>query len=107
MAGELPCAHWDEVFGQAAGYGKSDIASAAASSGGAPDQSAGLLIYTSGTTGEPKGVLLGWHQICANVFYALGALGYEAGWVAGSMLPRFHTFTLISDLLPSLFLGGR
>jgi acyl-CoA synthetase (AMP-forming)/AMP-acid ligase II len=67
----------------------------------------GLLIYTSGTTGTAKGVLLGWRHIAANVRRAIGALGFEPGWVAGSLLPRFHTFTLVSDLFASLLLGGR
>ncbi|HYD63446.1 MAG TPA: class I adenylate-forming enzyme family protein [Noviherbaspirillum sp.] len=93
---------WSEIFGQVE---HSSVEMNAPSA--ALDQHAGLLIYTSGTTGEPKGVLLRWAHIAANVRYAIGALGYQPGWVSGSMLPRFHTFTLISDLFPALFLGGR
>ena len=101
---------WSEVFGQAMEE-RSILAPSAESA--APEtptalgQHAGLLIYTSGTTGEPKGVLLRWAHIAANVRHAIGALRYQPGWISGSLLPRFHTFTLISDLFPALFLGGR
>lgn len=69
-------------------------------------RSGGLLIYTSGTTGAPKGVLLNCRHIRANVGAAIERLGYQPGWISGSLLPRFHTFTLISDIFPMLFLGG-
>lgn len=98
---------WHDVFGDAAPYDVKAVEEALASVSGAADKSAGLLIYTSGTTGDPKGVLLGWNEIYANVCQAISLLGYKPGWIAGSMLPRFHTFTLISDLLPALILGGR
>jgi len=67
----------------------------------------GLLVYTSGSTGDPKGVLLSEANIGANVDFALDHFGYDEGWVAGSVLPLFHTFTVISDLLPMLACGGR
>jgi acyl-coenzyme A synthetase/AMP-(fatty) acid ligase len=104
---DLRSARWSELFGQTDRCSTMMIEQALASVGAAADEHAGLLIYTSGTTGEPKGVLLGWREIRANVRHAIDALGYEPGWVAGSLLPRFHTFTLISDLFPALFLGGR
>jgi long-chain acyl-CoA synthetase len=107
VAAGLRCARWSAIFGGAGDCPPVIAAQAAAAVDAEADSRAGLLIYTSGTTGEPKGVLLGWNHIRANVRHAIDALGYEAGWVAGSLLPRFHTFTLISDLLPALFLGGR
>jgi acyl-coenzyme A synthetase/AMP-(fatty) acid ligase len=107
LVGDLRLARWTELFGHADGCDQNSIEQAMASVSAAANDLAGMLIYTSGTTGEPKGVLLGWREISANVRHAIGALGYEAGWIAGSMLPRFHTFTLISDLFPALFLGGR
>ncbi|HEY6559899.1 MAG TPA: class I adenylate-forming enzyme family protein [Polyangiaceae bacterium] len=67
----------------------------------------GLLVYTSGSTGEPKGVRLSESQIAANVGFAVEHFGYDEEWVAGSVLPLFHTFTVISDLLPMMVCGGR
>lgn len=67
----------------------------------------GLLVYTSGSTGTPKGVLLSDANIGANVAFAVRHFGYDADWVTGSVLPLFHTFTVISDLLPMLVCGGR
>lgn len=98
------CVEWRELFCD------SDVSSAVTGVSAAdliarPDQG-GLLIYTSGTTGAPKGVLLQWAQLRANVETAITALGYRPGWISGSLLPRFHTFTLISDIFPALFLGG-
>jgi long-chain acyl-CoA synthetase len=107
VASAWRCARWDDVFGTIDPRASQPGESAPPAVSAAADELAGLLIYTSGTTGEPKGVLLRWRHLCANVRQAINALGYEAGWVAGSLLPRFHTFTLVSDLLPALFLGGR
>jgi len=101
------CIRWSAVFSDVLAYDDVAAAAALANVNSIADDHAGLLIYTSGTTGDPKGVRLGWHEISSNVTYAISALGYEPAWIAGSMLPRFHTFTLISDLFPALFLGGR
>jgi acyl-CoA synthetase (AMP-forming)/AMP-acid ligase II len=96
------CVEWNELFGTA-----KDIDPAAfPCTPAGTDDTGGLLIYTSGTTGTSKGVLLNWPHIAANVRHAIGALGFTPGWIAGSLLPRFHTFTLISDVFPPLLLGG-
>ncbi|HEY6879430.1 MAG TPA: class I adenylate-forming enzyme family protein [Polyangiales bacterium] len=58
-----------------------------------------LLIFTSGTTGKPKGVALMGDQLASNAAAAVEALSLESGWVTASVLPLFHTFTLVSDLL--------
>ncbi|RBL92030.1 class I adenylate-forming enzyme family protein [Chitinophaga flava] len=65
-----------------------------------------LLIYTSGTTGNPKGVLLSPGNITKNTTEAILAFGYNPQSVSASLLPMFHTFTLISDLIPVLREGG-
>lgn len=72
-----------------------------------PAKSGGLLVYTSGSTGVPKGVMLTERHIGANVSFAVRHFGYGPDWVAGSLLPLFHTFTVMSDLLPMLLCGGR
>lgn len=66
----------------------------------------GLLIYTSGTTGTAKGVLLSPSHIEANVTTAAAAFGYGNEWTTGCLLPLYHTFGLISDILPMLMVGG-
>ncbi|WP_103069467.1 class I adenylate-forming enzyme family protein [Aquimarina sediminis] len=66
-----------------------------------------LLIYTSGTTGNPKGVLLSASQILKNTEVAINSFGYNKDWISASLLPMFHTFTLISDLISILRVGGR
>ncbi|MEL6862985.1 MAG: class I adenylate-forming enzyme family protein [Bacteroidota bacterium] len=65
-----------------------------------------LLIYTSGTTGQPKGILLTGQNIMKNTDEAIGAFGYTDQSVSASILPMFHTFTLISDLIPLIRQGG-
>jgi long-chain acyl-CoA synthetase len=67
----------------------------------------GLLVHTSGSTGDPKGVLLREAHLGANVGFAIAHFGYDAAWVTGSVLPLFHTFSVISDLLPMLVCRGR
>jgi acyl-CoA synthetase (AMP-forming)/AMP-acid ligase II len=66
----------------------------------------GLLIYTSGTTGASKGVLLTVENIETNVAAAVAAFGYSIGWVSACLLPLYHTFGLISDVLTMLMTGG-
>ena len=66
-----------------------------------------LLIYTSGTTGNPKGVRLSPQHILKNTSVAIKSFGFDHQWVSASILPMFHTFTLISDVLPILRVGGR
>lgn len=80
------------------------IASAAALP---PGGQGGLLVHTSGSTGDPKGVLLREAHVGANVAFAIAHFGYDDAWVTGSVLPLFHTFTVVSDLLPALVAGGR
>jgi long-chain acyl-CoA synthetase len=66
----------------------------------------GLLIYTSGATGRAKGVLLSTANIEANVETAMAAFAYKEKWVSGCLLPFYHTFSLMSDVLPILQTGG-
>lgn len=65
-----------------------------------------LLIFTSGTTGDPKGVLLKGAQLAHNAHTAVQAFGFSSSWVTASILPLFHTFTLVSDLLTMWQVGG-
>jgi len=66
-----------------------------------------LLIFTSGTTGTPKGVEVTCEQMKYNVGVAVKAFGFDNQWIAASVLPLFHTFTLISDLLTMWTVEGK
>lgn len=68
--------------------------------------SGNLLIFTSGTTGDPKGVFLNAQQLMHNAQTAVDRFGFDGNWVTGSVLPLFHTFTLVSDLLTMWITGG-
>jgi acyl-CoA synthetase (AMP-forming)/AMP-acid ligase II len=67
----------------------------------------GLLIYTSGTTGTAKAVLLSTANIQANIDIAARIFGYTPGWTSACLLPLYHTFGLVSDILPLLLSGGK
>jgi acyl-CoA synthetase (AMP-forming)/AMP-acid ligase II len=110
LSSAVRCVSWRDVFADVAQHESAAVPSLPTSAANAPSAGVGdrggLLIYTSGTTGASKGVPLRWANIEANVRYAIGALAFEPGLVTGSLLPRFHTFTLISDIFPALVLGG-
>lgn len=66
-----------------------------------------LLIYTSGSTGQPKGVLLSHKNIISNVMTAIQHFDLKQGHTQLCILPLFHTFGIISDLLSMIFNGGK
>jgi long-chain acyl-CoA synthetase len=73
---------------------------------GVSPEDGALLIYTSGTTGSPKGVLLSHQNLTANVETAIQWFGLDERHRTLCILPLFHTFGLVSDVLPMLFTGG-
>jgi malonyl-CoA/methylmalonyl-CoA synthetase len=70
------------------------------------DGSPALILYTSGTTGPPKGAVLSWSNIAAN----LDALAQTWEWTARDTvvhsLPLIHAHGLVLGLLGSLRVGG-
>ncbi|MCC7075283.1 MAG: acyl--CoA ligase [Deltaproteobacteria bacterium] len=101
MVGSARTVHTSELL-----HALGELPSRSATSAPVP-ASGGLLMHTSGSTGDPKGVLLSERAIGANVAFAVEHFGYDEQWTAGSVLPLFHTFSVISDLLPMLITGGR
>ena len=65
---------------------------------------ASFLFFTSGSTGTPKGVWITPQMLAGNVRLALTRLPYEHGFVTASILPAYHTFTLVSDVLTAFAL---
>jgi len=66
-----------------------------------------LIIYTSGTTGSPKGVMLSYENVFANVeAVSIGApilTGIERVLM---LLPLHHVFPLIGSMIAPLFVGA-
>ncbi len=70
------------------------------------DQTA-LLIYTSGTTGTPKGVMLSFENLLANIeAVTLGAPIYSAQERVLMLLPLHHIFPLLGTLIIPLQIGA-
>lgn len=68
---------------------------------------ASFLFFTSGSTGVPKGVMLDPAMVVGNARLAIRHLPYKADTVTASILPAYHTFTLISDIMTSFILGTK
>lgn len=76
------------------GFGKADIALPT-------DNMDDLMIinYTSGTTSDPKGVMLSYRAISANVHYSQETIPNHAGWAEVCMLPLAHMFGMTIEFL--------
>ena len=58
-----------------------------------------IINYTSGTTSEPKGVMLSYRAISANVHYSQETIPNHAGWSEVCMLPLAHMFGMTIEFL--------
>ena len=58
-----------------------------------------VLIYTSGSTGRPKGVMLSHRNLIVNARSAGDRLNVEQGERMLSLLPYWHSFALIAELV--------
>ncbi len=66
-----------------------------------------LLIYTSGTTGSPKGVMLSWDNLLANIESVTGEVAiYTPEQRVLALLPLHHIFPLLGSLIAPLYVGG-
>ncbi len=65
-----------------------------------------LIVYTSGTTGNPKGVLLSFKNLHANVEAVEEAGYYYRGMRTLCMLPFHHILPLMGTLIGPLFVKG-
>ncbi len=66
-----------------------------------------LIVYTSGTTGNPKGVMLTFGNMHANMRAVRDAKYYTDGLRVLVMLPFHHILPLMGTLVMPLSIGGR
>ncbi len=66
-----------------------------------------LIVYTSGTTGNPKGVMLTFGNMYANMRAVYEAKYYFDGIRVLAMLPFHHILPLMGTLIMPLSIGGR
>ena len=65
-----------------------------------------VLIYTSGSTGKPKGVMLSHRNLMVNARSAGDTLNLQGEERILSLLPYWHSFALIAELVMMLYIGG-
>lgn len=66
-----------------------------------------LIVYTSGTTGTPKGVMLTFANLYANIKAVIEAGYFYDGMSVLAMLPFHHILPLMGTLIAPLFVGGK
>lgn len=66
-----------------------------------------LVVYTSGTTGNPKGVMLSFGNLFANMRAVADEGYYTADARVLLLLPLHHVLPLVGALVAPLFAGGR
>ncbi len=65
------------------------------------------ILYTSGTTGNPKGVLLSHHNMIENAKAGIAHMEPTKKDVFMALLPMFHTFSWIGDVVVPILLGSK
>lgn len=71
-------------------------------------QKTALLIYTSGTTGTPKGVMLSYDNILANIQAVTETVQYfTADQTVMALLPLHHIYPLLGSLVAPLYMHAK
>lgn len=67
-----------------------------------------LLIYTSGTTGDPKGVMLSFDNLLANIEAVTDRVKYfTSDGVVMALLPLHHIYPLLGSMVAPLYVKSR
>ncbi len=72
-----------------------------------PEDDLALIVYTSGTTGNPKGVMLTFANLYANIKSVCDAGYFFKGVRVLTMLPFHHILPLMGTLIAPLSVNGR
>jgi long-chain acyl-CoA synthetase len=70
------------------------------------NDAAAVIIYTSGTTGSPKGVMLSYTNILANMKAVVEAKIFHTGSQVLVLLPLHHIFPLVGSMMVTFYSGG-
>ncbi|MDA3867729.1 MAG: AMP-binding protein [Salinivirgaceae bacterium] len=71
------------------------------------EEQTAVIIYTSGTTGSPKGVMLSFKNLKANIYGVSRDVDiYSADQQVLMLLPLHHIFPLAGSMMIPLFVGG-
>lgn len=65
-----------------------------------------VIIYTSGTTGSPKGVMLSYTNILANMKAVVDAAIFLSDSQVLVLLPLHHIFPLVGSMMVTFYSGG-
>jgi len=70
------------------------------------NETTAVIIYTSGTTGSPKGVMLSYTNLLANIRAVVEAKIYHAESQVLVLLPLHHVFPLVGSMMVTFYSGG-
>lgn len=70
------------------------------------NETTAVIIYTSGTTGSPKGVMLSYTNLLANIKAVIDAKIYHEESQVLVLLPLHHIFPLLGSMIVTLYSGG-
>ena len=70
------------------------------------NENTAVIIYTSGTTGSPKGVMLSYSNILANIDAVVNAKIFHSESQVLVLLPLHHIFPLVGSMMVTFFSGG-
>lgn len=70
------------------------------------NETTAVIIYTSGTTGSPKGVMLSYTNLLANMNAVVDAKIYHTESQVLVLLPLHHIFPLLGSLMVTFYSGG-